>query len=204
MPPGIRECLDSITKAMPDYDVIVHGAADMDELVPESGSLVERTNLYRIRLLYRHGGWWVDADCYALRPFNSDKPYSFGTQEMAGDRVQLRRPYFQPVVDWAFGSEAGNPDLTGFLRQLGPSKQHRRSSIGLTTSVSPLGEYMAKELGSRKLEPSYVYGSRRFSRRAVSSLPPRNATLIHLFLGSWYLNGWRKGVLSKVKEIMRW
>jgi hypothetical protein len=63
---------------------------------------------------------------------------------------------------------------------------------------------MAKELGGRKLEPSYVYGSRRFSHRAVSSLLPRNATLIHLFLGSWYLNGWRKGVLNKVKEIMRW
>ena len=185
--------MDSVTRAMPDYDVVVHGVADMDELVPERGSLVERTNLYRTRLLYRHGGWWVDSDCYALRPFNSDKPYSFGAQEMAG-----------AAVDWAFGSEAGNPDLTGFLRQLGPSKQHRRSSIGLTSSVSPLGEYMAKELGSRKLEPSYVYGSRRFSRRAVSSLPPRNATLIHLFLGSWYLNGWRKGVLSKVKEVMRW
>jgi hypothetical protein len=193
MPPGIRECLDSITKAMPDYDVVVHGAADMDELVPESGSLVERTNLYRTRLLYRHGGWWVDADCYALRPFNSDKPFSFGAQEMTG-----------AVVDWAFGSEAGNPDLTGFLRRLGPSRLHRRSSIGLTTLMSSLGEHMAKELGGRKLEPSHVYGSRRFSHRAPSRLLPKNATLIHLFLGSWYLNGWRKGVLDKVKEVMRW
>jgi len=161
--------MDSVTRAMPDYDVVVHGIADMDELVPERGSLVERTNLYRTRLLYRHGGWWVDSDCYALRPFNSDKPYSFGAQEMAG-----------AAVDWAFGSE------------------------GLTALVSSLGEHMAKELGGRKLEPSHVYGSRRFSRRPPSSLLPKNATLIHLFLGSWYRKGWRKGVMDKVKEVVRW
>ena len=193
MPPGIQECLNSVTKAMPEYDVVIHKMADMDELVPAPGSLVERTNLYRTRLLYLHGGWWVDADCYALRPFDSDKPYSFGEQEMSGR-----------VVDWAFGSEAGNPDLTGFLRRLGPKRLHKRSNIGLPTPVSPLGVHMAKELDGRKLEPSYVYGSRRFSPRPVNSLPPRNATLIHLFLGSWYINGWRKGVLSKVKEITRW
>jgi len=193
MPPGIRECMDSVTRAMPDYDVVVHGVADMDELVPERGSLVERTNLYRTRLLYRHGGWWVDSDCYALRPFNSDKPYSFGAQEMAG-----------AAVDWAFGSEAGNPDLTGFIRRLGPKRLHRRSSVGLPALVSSLGEHMAKELGGRKLEPSHVYGSRRFSRRPPSSLLPKNATLIHLFLGSWYRKGWRKGVMDKVKEVVRW
>jgi hypothetical protein len=63
---------------------------------------------------------------------------------------------------------------------------------------------MAKELGGRKLEPPHVYGSRRFSYHAPSKLIPKNATLIHLFLGSWYDNGWRNGILDKVKEAMRW
>jgi len=198
MPPGIQECLDSVKRVMPDYDVVVHGGEDMDELVPEQFSQVERTNLYRNRLLYSHGGWWVDADCYALRSLNSDKPYSFGTQE--------RSAHYSPplVVDWAFGSEAGNPDLTGVLRRLAPSRLHRRSSLGRSTAMLSLGQHMAKELGGGKLEPHHVYGSRRFSRRSPSKQTPRNATLVHLFLGSWYKAGWRNGVLSEVKEVQRW
>jgi len=198
MPPGIRECLDSVTKAMPDYDVIVHKGSDMDELVPEQFSLVERTNLYRNRLLYRHGGWWVDADCYALRSLNSDQSYSFGTQEESAN-------YSPPlVVDWAFGSEAGNSRLMGILRRLAPSRLNRRSSLGATTEMLSLGEHMAKELGGKKLEPCHVYGSRRFSHRKPSKLIQRNATLVHLFLGSWYSSNWRNGILDNVKEVEQW
>ena len=198
VPLGIQECLDSVKRVMPNYDVVVHKESDMDELVPEQFSLVERTNLYRNRLLYSQGGWWVDADCYVLRPLNSNQSYSFGTQERSTN-------YTPPlVVDWAFGSEAGNPDLVGVLRRLAPSVLNRRSSSGQTTKMLPLGEHMAKELGGKKLEPCHVYGSRRFSHRKPSKTIQRDATLVHLFLGSWYDKDWRSGVINKVKEVERW
>jgi len=204
VPLGIQECLDSVKRVMPDYEVVVHKESDMDKLVPEQFSLVERTNLYRNRLLYSQGGWWIDADCYALRPLNSDQSYSFGRQERSTN-------YSPPlVVDWAFGSEAGNSDLIGVLRRLAPSTgcyntlSNRRSSSGQTTQMLPLGEHMAKELGGKKLEPCHVYGSRRFSHRKPSKLIQRGATLVHLFLGSWYAKGWRNGVINRVKEVERW
>ena len=200
MPLGIQECLDSVKRVMPNYDVVVHKESDMDELVPEQFSLVERTNLYRNRLLYSQGGWWIDADCYALRSLNSDKSYSFGMQERSAN--------YSPslVVDWAFGSEAGNPDLTGVLRRLAPSISNRRSSSGQTTKMLPLGEHMSRELGGRRLEPSHVYGSRRFShyKHRRSKRIQRDATLVHLFLGSWYAKDWRNGVIDKVKEVESW
>ena len=193
MQPGIQECLDSVKRVMPDYDVVVHGGADMDELVPEPLCLVERTNLYRYRLLHRHGGWWADADCYALRPLDSDKPHSFGEQEKSAK-----------VVDWAFGTEAGNPDMENVLARISPTIKQRRSSLGLDTDMPSLGVHMAKALSGRKLEPFHVYGSRRFSYRSPSKLIPKNANLVHLFLGSWYNNRWRGGVRGKVMEVERW
>jgi len=63
---------------------------------------------------------------------------------------------------------------------------------------------MAKELGGKKLEPYHVYGSRRFSHRKPSKIIQRDATLVHLFLGSWYAKDWRSGVISKVKEVEGW
>ena len=205
MPPGIQECLDSVKRVMPDYDVVVHSGADMDELVPEPFSIVERTNLFRLRQLYRNGGWWMDADCYALRPVNSDQLHSFGEAEVVRrKRIQMR----VPLVDWAFGSEAGNPDLMGVVRLLGPFLGRRRSNVRIISAAGKLhpslGQQMAKQLGGGKLEPFHVYGSRRFSRRSPSKLIPRDATLVHLFLGSWYRSSWRNGVSDKLKEVMRW
>ena len=203
MVPGIQECLDSVKRVMPDYDVVVHSGADMDELVPDQFSAVERSNRFRNHVLHQHGGWWIDADCYALRPLNSDQAHSFGKQEMR----TWSNCHSPMVVDWAFGSEAGNPVFPRIVKRLGTDRVHRRSSNGDSASFSsmpPLGQHMAKVLGGGKLEPHYVYGSRRFSHRSPSKQTPRNATLVHLFLGSWYKAGWRNGVLSEVKEAQRW
>jgi hypothetical protein len=38
------------------------------------GSLANFANLFRYKLLYERGGWWVDADVVCLRPFDFDAP----------------------------------------------------------------------------------------------------------------------------------
>jgi hypothetical protein len=45
------------------------------------GSLANFANLFRYKLLYERGGWWVDADVVCLRPFDFDAPYVFAYQD---------------------------------------------------------------------------------------------------------------------------
>lgn len=35
------------------------------------------SDLFRYKLLYEHGGWWVDMDITCLKPFDQDTPYVF-------------------------------------------------------------------------------------------------------------------------------
>lgn len=35
------------------------------------------SDLFRYKLLYEHGGWWVDMDVTCLKPFNVEAPYFF-------------------------------------------------------------------------------------------------------------------------------
>ncbi len=41
------------------------------------GSYAGFSDIFRYKLLYEHGGWWVDMDITCLKPFNFDKPYFF-------------------------------------------------------------------------------------------------------------------------------
>jgi hypothetical protein len=41
------------------------------------GSYAGFSDLFRYKLLYEHGGWWVDMDVTCLKPFNFDEPYVF-------------------------------------------------------------------------------------------------------------------------------
>jgi hypothetical protein len=41
------------------------------------GSLAGFSDIFRYKLLYEHGGWWVDMDVTCLKPLNFDVPYIF-------------------------------------------------------------------------------------------------------------------------------
>ena len=40
MPPGIQECLDSVKRVMPDYDVRVYNGEEVNRIVPQRMTLV--------------------------------------------------------------------------------------------------------------------------------------------------------------------
>ena len=98
--PGIQECLDSVSRVMSDYDVRIYGDSDMDEYVPRDIPFMKRTDLFRNLIVFKEGGFWVDADCFILKPFKRDCGYSYGLQEEGGCLLS----------EWLFGSESGNPD----------------------------------------------------------------------------------------------
>jgi len=82
------------------------------------GSVAAFADYFRYLLLYRKGGWWIDTDVIALRPFEFDTPYCFGYERDGvitntiikaprGDRLmkQLARGARYPILgfpweDW--------------------------------------------------------------------------------------------------------
>ena len=44
---------------------------------PHTGSYGGFSDLFRYKLLYDHGGWWVDMDIQCLHPFEFETPYVF-------------------------------------------------------------------------------------------------------------------------------
>lgn len=167
---GIQECLDSIKKAMSSFDIRLYGQSEVNELVPENVSLVAKTDLFRNRILYKEGGWYVDADCYAFKPFNCEKSYSFGEQEQTTGNAK--------VCDWCYGSESGNPDLVAL--------ENRILSRPYEVNHNSGSHWVSEVVKDRTLESPNVFGSRRFASIAPSFNLLKNPTIVHLFLGSWY------------------
>lgn len=68
---------------------------DANEILPESevftyqrgegaGSVSAFSNLFRYKLLAERGGWWVDADVVALKPFEFDADLLFASERTRG------------------------------------------------------------------------------------------------------------------------
>jgi hypothetical protein len=45
-----------------------------------AGSVSAFSNVFRYKLLAERGGWWVDSDVVALKPFAFDEPYVFASE----------------------------------------------------------------------------------------------------------------------------
>ena len=226
MLPGIQECLDSVKRVMPDYDVRVYDGEEVDRIAPHRMTMIGKTDIVRNRKLYDEGGWWVDADCYVLKPFNGDCAYSYGLQEP-------RDGCWNQVCDWLFGSESGNPDqkrcldwintnqllnpYDGYMRKprqflprAGWEIDFRQRSMSGSHTVN--AAWWGRK-GAKDFLPYTEYGSRYFANRDctrgfrspvdMNQNEPRNATAVHLFMGSWVKYP-AMGVLSEVKEAQRW
>lgn len=46
------------------------------------GSVAGFSDIFRYKLLYDHGGWWVDMDVSCLKPLDFDEPYVFRSHHM--------------------------------------------------------------------------------------------------------------------------
>lgn len=71
---------------------------DAREIMPENqiftyqvgegtGSYSACSNLFRYKLLYDQGGWWIDTDVVALKRFDFDEPYVFASETIRSGAV---------------------------------------------------------------------------------------------------------------------
>lgn len=81
-------CLQTIEMHKGILDLVVLDEASVRNYIPDLRadidrlSLVHRSDYYRSRLIYRHGGVWLDADVIAMRPLQELIEY-LGTEEVA-------------------------------------------------------------------------------------------------------------------------
>lgn len=94
MPPVPRACVESWVKHNPSWDIKILTAeslcdwADSLLCLPTAQSLqpYRLSDLTRVNLLARHGGVWVDATCYCMKPLDEWLPDCLGSGFFAFDR----------------------------------------------------------------------------------------------------------------------
>ncbi len=76
-------------------------------------------NLFRYKLLHRHGGWWADMDLVCLRPFDFAGEHVFGSERDGPRRIVgnsvIRSPAGAPLIEAAWrAAEARDPEELGW------------------------------------------------------------------------------------------
>lgn len=125
-PEVVKLSLNTWIKLNPDYEVRVLSKENLEQYVGLdvfyllSKSSVKlgkagESDLIRLLLLYNHGGIWVDATTFCLKPLdswlrgdcNGRYFFHFSQQESTYDRI---------LVSWFMSSNKGNPELEKWLR----------------------------------------------------------------------------------------
>jgi 4-hydroxybenzoate polyprenyltransferase len=73
LPPGVE--IGDASAIIPASQVFSYSNANT--FGHGKGSYAGFSDIFRYKLLYEYGGWWVDMDVSCLKPFNFDKPYFF-------------------------------------------------------------------------------------------------------------------------------
>lgn len=89
------------------------------------GSFSAFSNVFRYKMLFECGGWWVDTDLVCLKPFDFQEPYVFAT-EVDSDWTRqyatcaIRCPKSAPVLKYCFDAAQAKDKQTLEWGQIGP------------------------------------------------------------------------------------
>ena len=197
VPPGGQECLDSVVRHHPDWEVRLYDNEQMyTALGLEPGSLVgvEAADLFRLKILSEEGGWYLDADMYCIGPLPDDGDRFISWEETGW------MP-FKVISNWAMACKPGDPYIEacleeGTYRLKNPNEGTLyKAGPGMMTSV-----YFRKDWGFEPIDWPLV-GSRWFDRMNRPRSFHKDMRGGHLFMGCWYKEGWAGGFLPKVRMV---
>src|SRR5208282_2715907 len=85
------------TEGIPDGAIV----KDANAIVPQSARArftchSHFSDYFRVLLILKEGGWYVDLDTVCLRPFDFPEPYAFVSEDMSTFREQKRDPREAP------------------------------------------------------------------------------------------------------------
>jgi len=130
-PPIVRACRATWEARNPGWTVRALSAVDLHRYVPLDvlapcigGKHIEPealSDIFRIALLERHGGVWVDSTLYCLQPLDEWLPAVTGSGFFAFARPKPDRM----VASWFLAGARGNPIVQAWYRQVLDYWQHR-------------------------------------------------------------------------------
>jgi hypothetical protein len=98
-----------------------------------SGSCAGFSDLFRYKLLYEHGGYWVDMDVTCLRPLDFPEPYVFRSHRLGAVGNVMKCPRGSRLMELTYNRASrdvredgewhfGNRALSESVRELGLSR----------------------------------------------------------------------------------
>jgi hypothetical protein len=89
------------------------------------GSYSAFSNLFRYKLLFERGGWWVDTDVVCLKEFTFDDPFVFSTEHDSDFTIQcatcvFKSPARSPFLEYCIDVVASKDTKTLQWGEIGP------------------------------------------------------------------------------------
>jgi hypothetical protein len=89
------------------------------------GSFSAFSNLFRYKLLFERGGWWVDTDLVCLKAFGFDQPFTFASEYDDDFTVQcatcaFKSPAHSPVLEYCIDAAMAKDKRTLQWGEIGP------------------------------------------------------------------------------------
>ena len=197
VPPGGQECFDSVKRHHTDWDIRFYSDQEMYSVLGLKKNErigVEASDLFRLKILWEQGGWYLDADMYAIGTLPTERDHYISYEE----------PGWMPrkvICNWAIGVEPKNPFIKACLDE--GLRRLPDTGINVLYRTGPAMMSQLYERGDWDFEPHdwKLIGSRKFDRMERSRFVPKEAKALHLFMGCWYRENWQGGFLPKVRMV---
>lgn len=197
VPQGGQECFDSVKRHHTDWDIRFYSDQEMYSVLGLKKNErigVEASDLFRLKILWEQGGWYLDADMYAIGTLPTEEDHYICYEE----------PGWMPhkvICNWAIGVEPKNP----FIKECLDEGLRRLPDTGINVlyRTGPAMMSQLYERGDWGFTPHdwQLIGSRKFDRMDRSRFVPKEAKALHLFMGCWYRENWAGGFLPKVRMV---
>jgi len=145
------------------------------------GSVAGFSDIFRYKLLYEKGGWWVDMDVTCLKPFDFSAPYVFRAHD------------FLPVVGNIMKCPPNSPLLAKCYEEA--RKSVTAENINWLQPIQILNDFIAKYQLTPFVHPG-IANQDRWERivlfRTYAGSIPKNCYALH-----WMNEEWRKNKFDK-------
>jgi hypothetical protein len=159
-----------------------------NQLGKGKGSLAAFSDIFRFKLMLDHGGWWVDADIFCLRPFDFTTPYVFGFEGTSVASGVIKMPRGCDLAQRCFDLASRVDPSTIVWTELVKILDAAIRDLGLIQHVLP--QHTFSPIDWREI-PKYVTGRKTFAI-------PANSHAVHL-----YNEMWRRHKLDKNRRYPR-
>lgn len=130
-PDLVRHCIGSWEARNPSWDIRILDDKTVSQYVdqtqfPDGLSIQSRSDLIRLKLLKLHGGVWVDATCFCMRPLDHWLPALM----TAGFFAFSRPTPLRALESWFLASSVENKIVDTYLQSALDYSSNRNMQIG--------------------------------------------------------------------------